>query len=100
MVLNLQTGTNFANLSVTSSNDCHKVREELIRVLLEQKLSVNADKWTLSGKDSSGRVETIVELEIVWLDTLKLVGVRRRRLTGDAIIYKKICEQVLALAGL
>uniref|UniRef100_A0A914YC53 non-specific serine/threonine protein kinase n=1 Tax=Panagrolaimus superbus TaxID=310955 RepID=A0A914YC53_9BILA len=100
MVLNLQTGTNFANLSVTSSNDCHKVREELIRVLLEQKLSVNADKWTLSGKDSSGRVETIVELEIVWIDTLKMVGVRRRRLTGDAIIYKKICEQVLALAGL
>lgn len=47
-----------------------------------------------------GTQDTVVELEIVWVETLQLVGVLRRRLTGDAMTYKKICEQVLALAGL
>uniref|UniRef100_A0A7E4VY02 non-specific serine/threonine protein kinase n=1 Tax=Panagrellus redivivus TaxID=6233 RepID=A0A7E4VY02_PANRE len=99
--INLKSDARVANISVTSSDDCVKVREALIRVLLEQNVSVTADKWTISGKKSCpGKSDTVIELEVVWLETLNLVGVRRRRLTGDALTYKKVCEQVLALAGL
>lgn len=44
-----------------------------------------------------------MELEVVWIEMgnkEKLVGVKRKRLNGDAFLYKKVCEQVLQLAGL
>lgn len=44
-----------------------------------------------------------VELEVVWIEMgnkERLVGVKRKRLNGDAFLYKKVCEQVLQLAGL
>lgn len=61
-------------------------------------------RWKLSGRkrDEFGRVMT-VELEILMIELgnkEKLVGVKRKRLCGDAFLYKKVCEQVLQLAGL
>ncbi|KAE9550925.1 hypothetical protein FO519_005861 [Halicephalobus sp. NKZ332] len=103
MRLNLADDSKLANLSMTSSDDCAKIREQLLKVLLDMDISVTANKWKISGKKSAtmpGTQDTVVELEIVWVETLQLVGVLRRRLTGDAMTYKKICEQVLALAGL
>lgn len=44
-----------------------------------------------------------VELEIVLIEMgnqERLVGVKRKRLSGDAFMYKKVCEQILRLAGL
>lgn len=61
-------------------------------------------RWKISGKrrDEFNRLMT-VELEVVLIemgDRERLVGVKRRRLNGDAFLYKKVCEQVLQLAGL
>lgn len=61
-------------------------------------------RWKISGrkKDEFNRTMT-VELEIVWIEMgnrEKLVGVKRKRLNGDAFLYKKVCELVLQLAGL
>lgn len=45
------------------------------------------------------------ELEVCYLPSLGLgpeiggLGVRRKRLKGDAWAYKKVCEQVLALTA-
>lgn len=45
------------------------------------------------------------ELEICYLPTLgsssdiASIGIRRKRLKGDAWCYKKVCEQVLALTA-
>lgn len=44
MCLNLQEGTKLANLSITSSNDAAKVREQLLKVLLELDIAVTANK--------------------------------------------------------
>jgi len=39
------------------------------------------------------------ELEVVSIDAINMVGIRRKRLSGDAWSYKKIIEQVLSLTG-
>lgn len=41
-----------------------------------------------------------VELEVVMVENLGLIGIRRKRLAGDAFLYKKVCEQILLMAGL
>ncbi|VDM43689.1 unnamed protein product [Toxocara canis] len=98
-----QTKT-MVNVSLTSSQNPELVRSELIRVFAEQNISVEQHGWKVSGKkrDEFNRVMT-VELEVVLIELgnkERLVGVKRRRLSGDAFLYKKVCEQVLRLAGL
>lgn len=43
------------------------------------------------------------ELEVCLLDGISsgkpMVGIRRKRLKGDAWVYKRVCEEVLALAA-
>ncbi|VDK50482.1 unnamed protein product [Anisakis simplex] len=102
------------NVSITSSKDPELVRAELVRVFIEQNISVEQHGfvtiyllnflWKISGKkrDEFNRLMT-VELEVVLIelgDKKQLVGVKRKRLSGDAFMYKKVCEQVLQLAGL
>jgi len=57
-------------------------------------------RWKICGSKRTkyGGLIT-VELEVVLIDNLDYVGVRRRRVNGDAMTYKKVCEQVLCLAG-
>ncbi|VDK82068.1 unnamed protein product [Litomosoides sigmodontis] len=98
-----QTKT-MVNVSITSSKNPDRVRRELIRVFAEQNITTENHGWKISGrrKDEFNRVMT-VELEVVWIEMgnkERLVGVKRKRLNGDAFLYKKVCEQVLQLAGL
>uniref|UniRef100_A0A8R1TUI5 non-specific serine/threonine protein kinase n=1 Tax=Onchocerca volvulus TaxID=6282 RepID=A0A8R1TUI5_ONCVO len=98
-----QTKT-MVNVSITSSKNPDRVRRELLRVFAEQKITAEQHGWKISGrrKDEFNRMMT-VELEVVWTEMgnkEKLVGVKRKRLNGDAFLYKKVCEQVLQLAGL
>ncbi|EJW85295.1 CAMK/CAMKL/MELK protein kinase [Wuchereria bancrofti] len=98
-----QTKT-MVNVSITSSKNPDRVRRELIRVFAEQNITTDYHGWKISGrkKDEFNRMMT-VELEVVWIEMgnkEKLVGVKRKRLNGDAFLYKKVCEQVLQLAGL
>lgn len=41
-----------------------------------------------------------VLLEIVYVEALGKVGVRRKRLNGDAFLYKRVCESVLLMADI
>uniref|UniRef100_A0A915BL55 non-specific serine/threonine protein kinase n=1 Tax=Parascaris univalens TaxID=6257 RepID=A0A915BL55_PARUN len=98
-----QTKT-MVNVSMTSSRNPELVRRELVRVFAEQNICVEQHGWKISGKrrDEFNRLMT-VELEVVLIemgDRERLVGVKRKRLNGDAFLYKKVCEQVLQLAGL
>ncbi|KAM3726453.1 Maternal embryonic leucine zipper kinase [Dirofilaria immitis] len=98
-----QTKT-MVNVSITSSKNPDHVRRELMRVFAEQNIVTEHHGWKISGrrKDEFNRMMT-VELEVVWIEMgnkEKLVGVKRKRLNGDAFLYKKVCEQVLQLAGL
>ncbi|EFO27749.1 CAMK/CAMKL/MELK protein kinase [Loa loa] len=98
-----QTKT-MVNVSITSSKNPDRVRRELMRVFAEQNITTEHHGWKISGrrKDEFNRMMT-VELEVVWIEMgnkEKLVGVKRKRLNGDAFLYKKVCEQVLQLAGL
>ncbi|MFH4975438.1 hypothetical protein AB6A40_002147 [Gnathostoma spinigerum] len=98
-----QTKT-MVNVSITSSSDPEQVRAELIRVLSQQDIAVESSGWKISGKKKDGRMRTMTfELEVVLIEIgneQKLVGVKRKRLNGDSFMYKKVCEQVLRLAGL
>lgn len=39
------------------------------------------------------------ELEVVYIDELKVIGIRRKRVRGDSWAYKRIMDQVLALTA-
>lgn len=57
-------------------------------------------RYTLRGKvrDDVGGAKLSFELEVCRVPRLDVVGIRRKRLKGDAWIYKKVCEEVLRLA--
>ncbi|VDN02999.1 unnamed protein product [Thelazia callipaeda] len=100
----LKQAKTMVNISITSSKDPKLVRDELLRVFAEQDICTEHHGWKISGwkKDEFNRVMT-VELEVVLIEMgnkEELVGVKRKRLNGDAFLYKKVCEQVLRLAGL
>ncbi len=58
--------------------------------------------WKIHGKskDGRGRINLTLELEVVIVETLGTVGVRRKRLNGDSFMYKRVCEDILKLASL
>ncbi|KAH7983116.1 hypothetical protein HPB52_009306 [Rhipicephalus sanguineus] len=55
--------------------------------------------YTLRGKvrDDWGKVQLTFELEVVQVQQPELLGIRRKRLTGDAWHYKRVCEEVLKI---
>ncbi|KAL7076312.1 hypothetical protein ACQ4LE_004172 [Meloidogyne hapla] len=92
-----------ANVSVTSSCDPVKVREELWKVLCNLGMNATQNGWKVSGsrKNSNDpQKDATVELEVVSIEGLQYVGVKRRRVHGEPFTYKRICEEVLRLAGL
>uniref|UniRef100_A0A914C4Y1 non-specific serine/threonine protein kinase n=1 Tax=Acrobeloides nanus TaxID=290746 RepID=A0A914C4Y1_9BILA len=89
------------NVSITSSKDPEKVRDELLRILEAQGISAEVSGWKISGrKRAPTGGYTTVELEIVMIESMDYVGVKRRRINGDAFLYKRVCEEVLRLAGI
>nr|CDJ94884.1 CRE-PIG-1 protein [Haemonchus contortus] len=59
------------------------------------------ERWKISGKqkDKAGHALT-VELEVVVVQNMGKIGIRRKRLCGDAFLYKKVWEQILRMAAL
>lgn len=49
-------------------------------------------------RDDVGGAKLNFELEVCRVPHLDVVGIRRKRLKGDAWIYKRVCEEVLRLA--
>ena len=87
---------------------------DIFRFVLKGKLK----KLSTDNKNKKDEDKLSFELEVCWIpsvsssitknmtkfkkdDCLKeaVVGIRRKRLHGDAWIYKNVCEEVLALAA-
>ena len=45
--------------------------------------------------DDWGKVQLAFDLEIVQLQKMNLIGIRRKRVKGDTWHYKKLCEDIL-----
>ena len=58
-------------------------------------------RYTLRGRITEGvRAKLSFELEVCMIPSVNVVGIRRKRLKGDAWCYKRVCEQVLRMASI
>ncbi|KFD54808.1 hypothetical protein M514_04242 [Trichuris suis] len=90
------------NVSVIPHKCPEDVMTTLLNVFQSKGVVCKRKGWTVRGKarDATGRVYLTVEFEVVRVDSIDMVGVRRKRLNGDSWLYKRICEDVLNLANL
>ena len=57
--------------------------------------------YTLRGRITEGvRAKLSFELEVCLIPRVDVVGIRRKRLKGDAWCYKRVCEEVLRMASI
>ena len=113
---NILSGKGLCNVSSTSSDDPKYVLSQLRRALRHKGIMCHQKGFILQGetedcseddKDTvrpfSSRSVCSFELEVCLLEGVSkdklLVGIRRKRLKGDAWVYKRVCEEVLALAA-
>lgn len=88
------------NVSTTSSRNPDYVLDELRRALMSKGIPVKQKGYTLRGRISEGvRAKLDFELEVCLIPRVEMVGIRRKRLKGDAWCYKRVCEEVLRLAS-
>ncbi|KAI4498062.1 hypothetical protein M0802_006886 [Mischocyttarus mexicanus] len=109
------SGKGLCNVS-SASSDCPKyVLSQLRRALRRKGIMCHQKGFTLQGEtddctEGLNNVKPLLhknacsfELEVCLLegvsDDKPLVGIRRKRLKGDAWVYKRVCEEVLALAA-
>ena len=97
----IATGKALCNVSTTSQTNPDDVLNELARALNTKGIRCQQKGYILRGKirDSSGFAKLSFELEVVRIPNLNVVGIRRKRLKGDAWCYKRVCEEVLRLAA-
>ena len=95
------TGKGLCNVSSTSHHNPDAVLNELTRALMLKGISCQQKGYILRGKisDPSGLAKLSFELEVVRIPNLNVVGIRRKRLKGDAWCYKKVCEEVLRMTA-
>jgi len=95
------TGKGLCNVSTTSHHNPDSVLNELTRALMFKGIACQQKGYILRGKisDPSGLAKLSFELEVVRIPNLNVVGIRRKRLKGDAWCYKKVCEEVLRMTA-
>merc|ERR1719187_2956225 len=95
------SGKALCNVSTTSHHNPEAVLSELTRALISKGIPCQQKGFILRGKisDPSGLAKLSFELEVVRIPNLNIVGIRRKRLKGDAWCYKKVCEEVLRMAA-
>ncbi|KAK3914357.1 Maternal embryonic leucine zipper kinase [Frankliniella fusca] len=96
------------NVSTASHSDPDEVLQELRQALASKGITCKQKGFTLRGKvDAEKGHQLSFELEVCLIQTCSqtvrnppppVVGIRRKRLKGDAWCYKRVCEEVLALA--
>lgn len=98
---NVISGKGLCNVSTTSAHNPDQVLDELTRALISKGIPCQQKGYILRGKikDKSGMAKLSFELEVCRIPNLNVVGIRRKRLKGDAWCYKKVCEEVLRLAA-
>ncbi|CAI2351290.1 unnamed protein product [Caenorhabditis sp. 36 PRJEB53466] len=90
---------NMVNVSMTSFKKPEDVRDRLINVFVTEKMQYELNGWKFLATKESVHGWMTVELEVVRLQIFDTVGIRRKRLKGDAFMYKKVCEQILDMAN-
>jgi len=97
----LVSGKALCNVSTTSQTNPDDVLNELARALTTKGIKCQQKGYILRGKirDASGFAKLSFELEVCRIPHLNVVGIRRKRLKGDAWCYKRVCEEVLRLAA-
>jgi maternal embryonic leucine zipper kinase len=95
------TGKGLCNVSTTSHHNPDSVLNELTRALMFKGIACQQKGYILRGKitDPSGLAKLSFELEVVRIPNLNVVGIRRKRLKGDAWCYKRVCEEVLRMTA-
>ncbi|KRX62061.1 Maternal embryonic leucine zipper kinase [Trichinella sp. T9] len=90
------------NVSVSASKSPEEVINTLINVFQSKGIVCKRNGWTVKGKstDANGKVVLTVVFEIVYISHLNMVGVKRKRLNGDAWMYKRVCEDVMNSASI
>ncbi|XP_032677745.1 maternal embryonic leucine zipper kinase-like [Odontomachus brunneus] len=114
---NILSGKGLSNVSSTCSACPQYVLSKLRRALRRKGIMCRQKGFILQGEteesfseDKKNSPKSICsqnscsfELEVCLLETgsndKPLVGIRRKRLKGDAWVYKRVCEEVLALAA-
>ncbi|XP_076628518.1 maternal embryonic leucine zipper kinase [Colletes latitarsis] len=113
---NILSGKGLCNVSSTSSDDPRYVLSQLRRALRRKGIMCHQKGFILQGETEdciedemdtmrpfSTRNACSFELEVCLLEGVTnnklLVGIRRKRLKGNAWVYKRVCEEVLALAA-
>ena len=97
----LVTGKGLCNVSTTGHHNPDAVLNDLAKALVAKGIPCQQKGYILRGKikDASGFAKLSFELEVCRIPNLNVVGIRRKRLKGDAWCYKKVCEEVLRLAA-
>ncbi|XP_057336554.1 maternal embryonic leucine zipper kinase-like [Microplitis mediator] len=114
------SGKGLCNVSSTSSNCPKDVLSQLRRALQRKGIFCRQKGFILQGETEIYDNENVkqgqkpfgnqrkicsFELEVCLLDGFSstndkpVVGIRRKRLKGDAWVYKQVCEEILALAA-
>lgn len=95
------SGRGLCNVSTTSHHNPDAVLNELTRALMFKGIQCQQKGYILRGKinDPSGLAKLSFELEVCRIPNLNVVGIRRKRLKGDAWCYKKVCEEVLKMTA-
>jgi hypothetical protein len=92
-------GKSAFNISVTSHADPDCLISELKSSLASIGIECKQRGYRLLGKVESKDTRVLkFELEVVAVDELNRIGIRRKRQQGDAWAYKRIIEQVLTLS--
>lgn len=92
-------------LGITSGKNRHRRRAFLRRFILqgETEESFSENERSTVSKSAPSQNSCSFELEVCLLEIgtndKRLVGIRRKRLKGDAWVYKRVCEEILALTA-
>ncbi|KAL0106033.1 hypothetical protein PUN28_016034 [Cardiocondyla obscurior] len=114
---NVLSGKGLSNVSATCSNCPRHVLSKLRRALRQKGIMCRQKGFILQGEteeynseDKKSSIKSIssqnscsFELEVCFLEVdpngKRLVGIRRKRLKGDVWVYKRVCEEILALTA-
>ncbi|XP_020293502.1 maternal embryonic leucine zipper kinase-like [Pseudomyrmex gracilis] len=114
---NILSGKGLSNVSATCSGCPKYVLSKLRRALRRKGIMCRQKGFILQGeteeffsevkkdplKPISSQNSCSFELEVCLLEISpndkRLVGIRRKRLKGDAWVYKRVCEEILALTA-
>lgn len=90
------------NVTLTSQTNPDQILNQILSILPEKNVDFTQKGYTLKCQTwgDSGKVTMAFELEVCMLQRPEVVGVRRQRLKGDAWVYKRLVEDILATSSI